>query len=71
MATKRDYYEVRGVERGGSQEDFSRRISGHHCAGRQAPGCIARTPTVLRVERDGKIIDRPHNRDRGLEVLPV
>jgi regulator of sigma E protease len=42
--------------RGGDQVDLSRRISSHRCAGRQVPGCVARTPVVLRVERDGRIV---------------
>ena len=42
--------------RGGDQVALSRRISTHHCAGRQVPGCLARTPVLLRVERDGKVV---------------
>jgi regulator of sigma E protease len=42
--------------RGGSQADFSRRISSHRCPGRQAPGCVARTPAVLSIDRDGRIV---------------
>jgi regulator of sigma E protease len=41
---------------GGQQTDFSRRISSHHCAGGQRPGCVARTPAVLRVQRDGQVV---------------
>jgi len=42
--------------RGGDQVALSRRISTHHCAGRPVPGCLARTPVLLRVERDGKVV---------------
>ena len=47
--------EVLAVDgRGGDQLDFQRRISSHRCAGRPRDGCLARTPAVLRLERDGK-----------------
>jgi regulator of sigma E protease len=38
----------------GDQLDFQRQISSHRCPGRQTAGCRARTPAVLRVERDGR-----------------
>jgi regulator of sigma E protease len=42
--------------RRGDQLDFQRRISSHRCPGRPRDGCRARTPAVLRVERDGRIL---------------
>jgi regulator of sigma E protease len=42
--------------RGGDQLDFQRRISSHKCAGRQVEGCRAKTPVVLQVERDGRLL---------------
>jgi regulator of sigma E protease len=42
--------------RGGEQADLSRRISSHRCAGPARPGCVARTPAVLRIERDGRVV---------------
>jgi regulator of sigma E protease len=35
---------------------FRRQISSHKCAGRQVPGCTAKTPAVLRVERGGQVV---------------
>ena len=34
---------------------IARQISSHECAGRPRPGCRAKTPAVVRVERDGRI----------------
>jgi regulator of sigma E protease len=42
--------------RTGEQADLSRQISTHRCAGRQRAGCLAQTPAVIRVERDGRIV---------------
>jgi regulator of sigma E protease len=42
--------------RRGEQADLSRQISTHRCAGRQEPGCVARTPVLLKVERDGQVV---------------
>jgi regulator of sigma E protease len=35
---------------------LQRQISSHRCAGRPRDGCRARTPAVLRVERDGRVL---------------
>jgi regulator of sigma E protease len=42
--------------RGGDQLDFQRRIARHRCPGRVTDGCLAKTPVVLRVERDGRLL---------------
>jgi regulator of sigma E protease len=38
----------------GDQLDFQHRISSHKCPGRQTDGCLAATPSVLRIERAGR-----------------
>jgi len=48
--------------RPGEVEDFTKRISSHHCAAQQIAGCSAATPVVLRVRRDDQI--------RTLRVTP-
>jgi regulator of sigma E protease len=40
----------------GDQTDLARQISKHRCAGQPRPGCLARTPALLKVERDGRIV---------------
>jgi regulator of sigma E protease len=40
----------------GDQSDLARQISKHRCPGEPRPGCVARTPAVLRVERDGRVV---------------
>ena len=40
----------------GDQTELARQISTHRCPGEPAPGCRARTPAVVRVERDGRIL---------------
>jgi regulator of sigma E protease len=35
---------------------FRKAISSHHCPGRQVNGCLAATPAVVRVTRDGKVL---------------
>jgi regulator of sigma E protease len=42
--------------RSGDQVVLSRQISTHRCAGRQRAGCVARTPAVIRVARDGRVV---------------
>jgi regulator of sigma E protease len=39
----------------GDPADYSQQISRHRCAGEQRPGCRARTPVVLQVERGGQV----------------
>ncbi len=34
---------------------LARQISSHRCAGEARPGCRAKTPAVLRIERDGRV----------------
>jgi regulator of sigma E protease len=34
---------------------FSEQISTHRCAGEQAPGCVAATPVMLKISRDGTV----------------
>jgi regulator of sigma E protease len=36
-------------------EGFREEIGTHRCAGKQVEGCLAETPVVLKVERDGKL----------------
>jgi regulator of sigma E protease len=43
----------------GDPEELSRRIQAHPCAGRPVAGCPARTPAVLTVERDGRLVTFP------------
>ena len=45
---------VDGV-RGDDQADLARQISTHRCPGEPQPGCEARTPAVLVIERDGRL----------------
>jgi regulator of sigma E protease len=40
----------------GDQTDLSRQISKHRCPGEPRPGCLARTPAVVRVERGGEVV---------------
>jgi regulator of sigma E protease len=39
----------------GDQADLARQISKHRCVGEQRPGCRARTPAVVQVERVGEV----------------
>ena len=39
----------------GDQADLARQISKHRCPGDPRPGCLARTPAVVQVERDGQV----------------
>jgi regulator of sigma E protease len=40
----------------GDQSDLARQISKHRCPGEPRPGCLARTPAVVQVERDGRVL---------------
>jgi regulator of sigma E protease len=40
----------------GEQVALSRRISSHKCAGRPRPGCLARMPATLTVDRKGRLV---------------
>lgn len=40
--------------RGGSIEDFARRIASHHCAGKPTDGCHAKTPARVTIVRHGR-----------------
>jgi regulator of sigma E protease len=40
--------------RRGDQLDFQRRISSHKCSGRPTDGCLAATPAIITIERDGR-----------------
>ena len=42
--------------RRGDLEDLRNAISRHRCPGEQRDGCLAATPAVLRIERDGRLI---------------
>ena len=57
----------------GDQTDLARQISKHRCSGEPRPGCLARTPAVLRVERDGRILTirvRPrYDPDQGRTLI--
>ena len=57
----------------GDQTDLARQISKHRCTGEPRPGCLARTPAVLRVERDGRILTirvRPrYDPDQGRTLI--
>jgi regulator of sigma E protease len=57
----------------GDQADLARQISRHRCAGEPRPGCLARTPAVLRVERGGEILTirvRPrYDPDQGRTLI--
>jgi regulator of sigma E protease len=57
----------------GDQTDLARQISKHRCPGEPRPGCLARTPAVVRVERDGRILTirvRPrYDPDQGRTLI--
>jgi regulator of sigma E protease len=57
----------------GDQADLARQISKHHCPGKPRPGCVARTPAVLQVERAGQILTiraRPrYDPDQGRTLI--
>jgi regulator of sigma E protease len=57
----------------GDQTDLARQISKHRCPGEPRPGCLARTPAVLKVERDGRILTirvRPrYDPDQGRTLI--
>ncbi len=36
-------------------ESFGKQVGSHECAGKQVDGCVAVTPALLRIERDGKV----------------
>ncbi len=42
--------------RKGDQQDFREAISSHHCPGEQKNGCLAATPALVRIVRDGRIL---------------
>jgi regulator of sigma E protease len=42
---------------------FSRLVAGHKCAGEQTPGCRAKTPVNLKIEREGQV--------RTVSITPV
>jgi regulator of sigma E protease len=57
----------------GDQADLARQISKHRCPGEPRPGCLARTPAVLQVGRDGQVITirvRPrYDTDQGRTLI--
>jgi regulator of sigma E protease len=57
----------------GDQTDLARQISMHRCAGKPQPGCRARTPAVVTVDRGGQIVTirvRPrYDPDQGRTLI--
>jgi regulator of sigma E protease len=57
----------------GDQTDLARQISRHRCPGDPRPGCLARTPAVVQVERDGRALTirvRPrYDPDQGRTLI--
>ena len=57
----------------GDQADLARQISKHRCPGDPRPGCLARTPAVVQVERDGRVLTirvRPrYDPDQGRTLI--
>jgi len=57
----------------GDQSDLARQISKHRCTGDPRPGCLARTPAVVQVERDGRLLTirvRPrYDPDQGRTLI--
>jgi regulator of sigma E protease len=57
----------------GDQTDLARQISKHRCTGDPRPGCLARSPAVLQVERDGQVLTirvRPrYDPDQGRTLI--
>jgi len=43
------------LDREARLEGFGRQVASHECAGRQVDGCLAATPAVLRIRRDGRV----------------
>jgi regulator of sigma E protease len=57
----------------GNQTDLARQISKHRCTGDPRPGCLARTPAVVQVERGGQVLTirvRPrYDPDQGRTLI--
>ena len=57
----------------GDRTDLARQISTHRCAGEPRPGCRARTPAVVKVARDGRVVTirvRPqYDPDQGRTLI--
>jgi len=57
----------------GDQTRLARQISKHKCPGEQRPGCVARTPALLKVQRDGRVVTirvRPrYDTDQGRTLI--
>ena len=57
----------------GDQTDLARQISRHRCPSDPRPGCLARTPAVVQVERDGRVVTiraRPrYDPDQGRTLI--
>ena len=48
-----------GLDREARLERFADRVAGHECAGKQVDGCVATTPAILRISRDGELLTIP------------
>jgi len=44
-----------GVDREERLERFGEQVGSHKCAGKQVEGCVAATPTALKISRDGEV----------------
>jgi regulator of sigma E protease len=44
-----------GLSREKRLESFGKQVGSHECAGQQVDGCVAATPVVLRISRDGEV----------------
>ncbi len=44
-----------GLDREARLERFGEQVASHECAGRQVDGCLAETPVLLRISRDGQV----------------
>ncbi len=44
-----------GLDREARLEQFREQVATHECAAKQVDGCVARTPVVLRISRDGRV----------------
>jgi regulator of sigma E protease len=44
-----------GLDREARIKRFGERVGSHECAGKQVDGCLAATPVVLKVSRDGQV----------------
>lgn len=62
-----------GLDREDRLERFGKQVATHECAGRQVDGCVAETPVVLKVSRDGEVrtisVRPEYDRENGRALI--